>query len=140
MPTKKTTESKDLAPASKQEIDMSRGEPTYEGRFFNFASDIVETDEAVTVLADLPGVSPATLEVDIRDNTLTIRGGVENVAADWQAVHQEYEMGGYLRQFSIGPAIDQEKVSATMRDGVLTLVLSKADRLKPRKIEVTTIK
>lgn len=140
MVTKKKTESKELTHHSKQEIDVSRGEPTYEGQFFSFASDIVETEEAVTVIADLPGVSPETLDIDLRDNTLTIRGGVDHVPAEWQTIHQEYDLGGYLRQFSIGPAIDQEKINASMRDGVLTLVLAKADRLRPRRIEVSTVK
>jgi len=135
MATKKTT-GQELAPTKKQEIDVTRGEPTREGRYFTFAADIVENDEAVTVIADLPGVAPNAIEVDVRDNVLTIMGRVDDVPASWRPIHSEYEVGGYLRQFNVGPAIDQEKISATMRDGVLTLVLRKAERLRPRKIEI----
>jgi HSP20 family protein len=135
MATKKTT-GQEMAPAKKQEIDVTRGEPTREGRYFTFAADISENDEAVTVIADLPGVAPDAIDVDVRDNVLTIMGRVEDVPASWRPIHAEYEMGGYLRQFNVGPAIDQEKISATMRDGVLTLVLRKAERLRPRKIEI----
>jgi len=126
----------ELATTPKQEIDVTHGEPTREGRYFTFAADIVESDEAVTVVADLPGVAPAGIDVDVRDNVLTIMGRVDEVPAAWRPIHTEYEMGGYLRQFNVGPAIDQEKISANMKDGVLTLVLKKADRLRPRKIEI----
>jgi len=135
MTTKKTS-GQEMAPVKKQEIDVTRGEPTREGRYFTFAADIVENDEAVTVVADLPGVAPNAIEVDVRDNVLTIMGRVDDVPASWRPIHAEYEVGGYLRQFNVGPAIDQEKISATMSDGVLTLVLRKAERLRPRKIEI----
>ena len=73
MTTKKKTTGHEMSPATtKQEIDVSRGEPTFEGRYFSFAADIVENDEAVTVLADMPGVSAHTLDADLRDNVLTI--------------------------------------------------------------------
>lgn len=126
----------ELAAKQKQEIDVSMGEPTYEGTYFTFPADIVENDEAVTVIADMPGVAAGSLEIDLRDNVLTIRGRVEEVPTDWRLIHGEYEIGGYMRQFNVGPAIDQEKVAANMNDGVLSLLLPKADRLKPRKIEV----
>lgn len=137
--TTENTTSQELATNSKQEIDLSRGEPTHEGRYFSFAADILENEEAVTVLADMPGVSPHTLDIDVRDSVLTIMGRVEEVPHDWRAIHAEYELGGYMRQFNVGPAIDRDKINATMRDGVLSLVLGKADRLKPRKIEVKTV-
>ena len=121
---------------TKQEIDLSRGEPTFEGRYFSFSADIVESDEAVTVIADLPGASAETLDIDLRDNVLTIAARVEPVPADWRLIHGEYEMGGYLRRFTLGPAIDQERIKAAVNDGVLKLELAKPDRLKPRKIQL----
>lgn len=133
---KEKTTGQELTTPVKKEIDVTRGEPTYQGRYFSFAADIVENDEAVTVLADLPGVSPQTLEIDLRDNLLTLMARVEDVPASWRPIHCEYEVGGYMRQFNVGPAIDREKIAATMRDGVLTLVLGKADRLRPRKVDV----
>jgi len=138
MATKKDAGREMTTTSSKQEIDVSQGEPTFEGRYYNFPSDIIEDDTTVTVVADLPGVSSQTLEIDLRDNTLTILGRVEPVPGSWRPMHSEYEIGGYLRRFNLGPAIDQEKIKATMHDGVLHLVLAKADRLRPRKIEVRT--
>ncbi|MFH1809443.1 MAG: Hsp20/alpha crystallin family protein [Pseudomonadota bacterium] len=137
MTTTNKTTTQDLTPATtKQEIDRSQGELTFEGRYFGFAADILENEEAVTVIADLPGVSAHTLDVDLRDSVLTIMARVEDVPGEWRLIHGEYEMGGYMRQFNVGPAIDRDKISASMKDGVLTLVMAKADRLKPRKVEV----
>ena len=55
-----------------------------------------------------------------------------------QAVYSEYGIGGYTRNFKLGDTIDQSKISASLKDGVLSLVLPKADRLKPRKIDIAT--
>ena len=126
----------DLATTAKKEIDISTGEPTFEGRYFSFAADIIADDDAVTVIADTPGPSAQALEIDLRDNTLTIMGRTEPPPPEWRLIHGEYELGGYMRKFNVGPAIDQEKISAKMQDGVLNLKLAKADRLKPRKIDV----
>ena len=133
------TNSQELSKTNKEELDLSQGEPTFEGRHFSFAADIVETDEAVTVIADLPGVSADKLDIDLRDSVLTIIGRVDDLPNDWKTLHDEYEIGRYMRKFNVSSAIDQERINATVRDGVLTLVLNKADRLRPRKIEVTTV-
>lgn len=135
----KTTTGQEITPTAKKEIDTSRGEPTFEGKYFNFAADIVENDEAVTVVADMPGVAAGALEIDLRDSVLTIMGRVDDTPEDWRLIHGEYEIGGYMRQFNIGPAIDQEKIKATITDGVLTLIMGKTERLKPRKIQVTAL-
>lgn len=127
----------EITAPSKREIDISKGEPTFEGRYFSFSADIVEDSEAVTVIADMPGVSPNTLDIDLRDNELTILGRAEGIPPEWRLIHGEYELGGYMRKFNVGSAIDQDKIVANMKDGVLTLVLAKAERLKPRKIEVS---
>ena len=134
----KEQSSREMTKTSKQEIDVSHGEPTHEGRYYSFAADIVENDDTVTVVADLPGVSPETLEIDLRDNVLTILGRGEPVPHDWRLIHGEYDLGGYMRRFNLGPAIDQEKIKATVTDGVLHLAMGKADRMKPRKISISS--
>jgi HSP20 family protein len=135
MMTTQTLEN-DLTSTNKTALDTTRGEPTFEGKYFGFTADILEDDEAVTVIADLPGVAPDRLDIDLRDNTLTIMGRVDDIPETWRHLHEEYEIGGYMRQFNVGPAIDQEKIAATIKDGVLKLVMGKADRLKPRKIDI----
>ncbi len=120
-------------------LEISQPEPTFEGRYFSFNADIVENDEEVTVLADMPGVSADKLDIDLRDNVLTIMGRVDDIDNKWNLLHGEYDIGGYMRKFTLGSAIDQEKISAKIKDGVLRLVLPKADRLRPRKIKIETV-
>lgn len=109
---------------------------SYEGRWFEPAVDIYETDEALTLVADLPGIAAEDVSTDLRDNLLTITARFKNTGAQWKPVYEEYAEGHYVRQFRLGQQIDQAKISAVMKDGVLTLTLPKADAAKPRKIEV----
>ncbi len=128
---------KALQVAEKKSIDKSAGEPTRHGLWFTPSVDIYETDEEIVVKADLPGVTKDKLDIDLRDGILSIVGQVEPVEHG-DLVYQEYEIGGFARRFQVGEAIDQSKISARLDAGVLTLHLPKADRLKPRKIEVQT--
>lgn len=98
--------------------------------------DIYETNDALIVLADMPGVSPENVDIDLRDDTLTIRGTVDIPGVNENPVLVEYEVGDYYRQFTLGRAIDQSRIEASMVDGVLKLVLPKVDVAKPRKIVV----
>ncbi len=108
-----------------------------EGPIFLPNVDIFETPEAITVIADLPGVSPDKLNIDLRDNELTIEAEVDyNIGEDEKFLLKEYEIGKYYRKFALSNVIDQSKISATMTDGVLRLVLPKVEAAKPRKIEV----
>lgn len=100
------------------------------------AVDIYESEEALTLLADMPGVGPESVTIDVRDNQLTLRGTVTVEGANERMLLQEYGVGDYYRQFTLGRAIDQSKIEASIKDGVLTLRLPKADAVKPRKIAV----
>jgi HSP20 family protein len=108
---------------------------SYEGRWFEPLVDIYETDEALTLVADLPGVAPEDVSTDLRDNLLTITARFGK-SAPWNPVYEEYAEGHYVRQFRLGQQLDQAKISATMKDGVLTLTLPKADAAKPWKIQI----
>lgn len=129
---------KNLKVREKEEI-QSQAENTRPGPVFSPAVDIFENNENITMLADMPGVGEGGVDIDLREGQLTITGEVEVVASDReQTILREYETGRYQRVFSVSDRIDQENISATLQDGVLTLVLPKAERAKPRKIEVTT--
>ena len=129
-------EKNELAPSEKQEIDTEHGEPTRTGVYYAPQVDIYETPEGITLLADLPGVDKADLDIDVRDNKLTITGLVKSPDKRFKPVYSEYGIGGYTRSFQLGQAIDQRNISASMESGVLTLVLQKSDRLRPRKIAI----
>ncbi|MEJ5299457.1 MAG: Hsp20/alpha crystallin family protein [Thermodesulforhabdaceae bacterium] len=100
--------------------------------------DIYETSDALVVVADIPGVSPENVDIDLRDDTLAIRATVDLYGENERPVLMEYEVGDYYRQFALGRIIDQSKIEASMKDGVLTLVLPKIEKAKPRKITVKT--
>lgn len=100
--------------------------------------DIYETGEALVVVADIPGASPENVDIDLRDDTLTIRATVDVYGQNERPIITEYEPGDYYRQFALGRLIDQSKIEASMKDGVLTLILPKVEKAKPRKIAIKT--
>jgi HSP20 family protein len=131
-------EKKQIQVRQKQEVKETGGEPTKPGRQFVPPVDIYETDEAVTVLAEMPGVSKSTVSIHLDNGVLTINGcrRDEDVKKDTAIRLQEYENGHYLRRFTISEAIDQDKIEAVMKDGMLRLNLPKSEPAKPRRIEV----
>ena len=129
-------ESKALQAKDKQEVE-SHAEQTRPGRIFTPVVDIFETEQALTLLADMPGVKPDNLDIDLRDNTLTLTGDVEALDMKGEEVLlAEYETGKYYRQFTLSEMIDQEKIDAKLTDGVLRLTLPKVEKATPKKIEV----
>lgn len=129
---------KEITVREKEEIKKEEGEPTQAGVFYSPMVDIYETDTSITLLADLPGVEKDKLDIHVEDRQLTITGLVSEPEARWQTMYSEYGIGGYTRNFRLGDAIDQSKINASLKDGVLTLVLPKAEALKPRKIDIAT--
>jgi len=117
----------------------SPAEQTTPGVVFTPSVDIFETERELTLLADLPGVTPENLTIDLRENTLTLTGDVNPFErAHEEDILIEYEIGKYYRQFSLSNVIDQGKIDAKLTDGVLRLTLPKVEEAKPRKIEVRT--
>jgi len=101
--------------------------------------DIIEKDDCIVVLADMPGVSKDTVDVVLEDGVLTINGRVEETPAEGlQLRRREYEVGNYHRCFSLGEGLNTEAVEASMKDGVLRLVIPLAEQYKVRRIEIKT--
>jgi HSP20 family protein len=120
----------------KQEVERA-GEPTRPERYYVPSVDIYETQDAVTILAEMPGVGKEGVEIDLEDGTLTIKGFRTDQKNEGETMLlQEFESGSYMRKFSVAETIDQGKIEAKMADGILTLVLPKVEPAKPRKIEV----
>ncbi|UCF67335.1 MAG: Hsp20/alpha crystallin family protein [Acidobacteriota bacterium] len=135
--TVKTKEesSKVMTPAQKQEV--SRVESTRPGHVFTPEVDILETESAIILLADMPGVKPDGLTIDLRENVLTINGAVrERERGREQMLLCEYETGSFYRQFRLSAAVDQSKIDAALTNGVLRLTLPKVEEARPRRIEV----
>ncbi len=131
-------DSKEIKVKEKQELS-TQAEQTTPGLVFTPAVDIFENDKEIVLLADMPGVQAKALNIDLRDNTLTLDGGVEPFeGAAEDDVMIEFEVGKYYRQFSLSEVIDQEKIDAQLNDGVLRLTLPKVEKATPRTITVQT--
>ena len=99
--------------------------------------DLYRKDESFVAQIDLPGVDPATIDVDVEDRTRTIRA--ERPAHDDEGVQwlaHERPSGTFARQLTLGYGLALDRISATYTDGVLTLTIPVAEEAKPRKIEV----
>jgi HSP20 family protein len=100
-------------------------------------ADIYETRDSIVVMADMPGVSPDGVDITLERRVLTIRGrSVANEHSGYQRVYNEYADGDYERVFTLSENIDRDRIEATLKDGVLHLVLPKAEAARPRKIEL----
>jgi len=97
--------------------------------------DIFETDDALTVVADLPGVDKDAVDIRVEDSILTIKGRA-NYSPQAEMLRQEFSLQGYYRQFQLSDEVDQDRISAECKNGVLTIMLPKAERSKPRQIKV----
>jgi HSP20 family molecular chaperone IbpA len=97
--------------------------------------DIYETRDGLVVLADLPGVAKEELEIRVDNNVLTIRGHARHTVPG-DVTYREYELVNFFRQFELHDKVDQSRITADLKCGVLTLNLLKAEEVKPRQIEV----
>jgi HSP20 family protein len=112
-------------------------EQTRTGPIYSPAVDIFENDSSITLLADMPGVKSPDLEIDLRENVLTLTGRVAPAGnAKESNVLREYRPGTFFRQFTLSEAIDQPKIDAQLTDGVLRLELPKVAKARPRQITV----
>ena len=129
-------EGKSLEVQSKKELETSE-EKTVPARYYVPATDIFETDDALTVVMEMAGVDSDDVDVKIENDVLEVEGRIDFSNYDDMApVYSEYNVGHYSRKFSLSSKIDQDKISAALNDGVLTLRLPKAEEAKPRRIEV----
>jgi HSP20 family protein len=130
-------DSKELKVQEKQEV-AAPAEQTRPGLVFTPAVDIYESDSKLTLIADMPGVAVDGISIDLRDGVLTITGDVTPwEKGDVDNVLVEFGIGKYYRQFTLSEAIDQERIEAQLKDGVLKLALPKMEKAQPRKITVS---
>jgi len=130
-----------MAPAQELEVQQKRelekkDESTIPARVFLPNTDIFETEDALTVVMEMPGVNREHLDVTVEDDVLSVASRIDFTKyANLQPVYTEYNVGHYRRSFNLAPnSFDEHRISAEMKDGVLTLTLPKAERVKPRRI------
>ncbi len=150
------SESKEIKLKGKQEV-TAQAEQTTPGVVFTPLVDIFETEKAITLLADLPGVTADRLNIDLRDDIITITGDIrpeeggdeEDLLVEYETGRYyrqftldeedllvEYETGRYYRQFTLSEVIDQNRIDANLADGVLRLTLPKVEKATPRRIAI----
>lgn len=129
-------ESHEIKVKDKQEL-ATPAEQTRPGLVFTPDVDIFESEREITLLADMPGVKAEQLNIDLRENTLTLVGEIEPFEGpDEEDLLVEYEVGKYYRQFTLSEVIDQNRINANLNNGVLRLTMPKVEKATPRKIEV----
>jgi HSP20 family protein len=130
--------------ASKQELQVQqkremekKEETTVPARVFLPAADIYETTNELKLILEMPGVDKGNVDVRVEDGVLTVEGRLDfSNYRELQPLYTEYNIGHYSRSFRLSTKIDQSKIGAEMKDGVLTLALPKVAEAKPLTIQL----
>jgi HSP20 family protein len=130
--------------ASRQELQVQqkreleqKEETTAPARVFLPTADIYETPDALMVVLEMPGVEKGNVDVRVEDGVLKIEGRLDlSKYRGLQPLYTEYNIGHYSRSFQLSSKINQSKIGAELKDGVLSLMLPKAEEAKPRTIQV----
>jgi HSP20 family protein len=128
----------ELQVQQKREVEKGQ-EATRPTRAFMPNADIFETEDALTVVLEMPGVDRDNINISVENGVLTVEGTINfGKYEGLQPVYSEYNVGPFRRSFRMSSRIDQDNINAEMSDGVITLVLPKVEEAKPRRIEVRT--
>ena len=126
----------ELQVQEKREVERQQ-ESTVPARAFLPPTDIFESEDALTIVMEMPGVDREDIAVNVENGVLNVEGRLDfSEYEGMQPVYTEYNVGHYRRSFSLSSKIDQDRISAQMQDGVLTLLLPKSEEAKPRRISV----
>jgi HSP20 family protein len=126
----------ELQVQKKRELE-SKGEATIPARMFVPAADIYEAENDLTIILEMPGVEKKNVNIDVADGVLSVEGRIDLAKYQGlQPLYTEYNIGHYARSFRLSSKIDQNKIAAEMKDGVLSLKLPKIEEAKPRTIQV----
>ena len=129
-------QSQALQSQEKKEL-VSKNEQTVPVRYFVPTTDIFETEDALTVVMEVPGVNNEAVNISVENQVLKIEAKIDPSKYDgMEPLYTEYNVGHFARSFTLSNKIDQQQISATLEDGVLTLTLKKAKEAVPRKISI----
>ena len=126
----------ELQVQKKREVEKKE-ETTIPARVFLPNADIYETPNELKVVLEMPGIEKNNVEINIEDDVLHVEGRLDlSKYSGLQPLYTEYNVGHYARSFQLSSKIDQSKIDAEMKDGILSLTLPKAEEAKPRTIQV----
>jgi HSP20 family molecular chaperone IbpA len=127
-----------LIAASSEVVPGADGVAAAPRLLFNPPIDIYETEDGLVLYADLPGVTPEGLDLQVQNNRLTLFGRTQQRdQTDAALLHQEYQEGDFLRSFILSDEVDHDRIQAKLTNGLLRVDLPRAPRAKPRRIEVS---
>ena len=116
---------------------VAKGEKTVPARYYIPHTDIYETDEALMVVMEVPGVDRSNIDVKVENDELRVEARIDfSKYEGLEPLYTEYNVGHFARTFSLSHMIDQQTIGATLSDGVLTLTLKKVQQAQPRRIEI----
>ena len=129
-------QSQALQTQEKKEL-ASKDETTVPVRYFVPTTDIFETEDALTVVMEVPGVDKEAVDISVENQVLKVEAKIDPSKYEgMEPLYTEYNIGHFARSFTLSNKIDQQQISAKLEDGILTLTLNKAKEAMPRKISV----
>ncbi len=127
---------RDLEVQEKRELEPEK-EKTVPGKFYVPYTDIYENSNALVVVMEMPGVEKGDIDINLEKNELIVEGHIEfEKYKNLKPVYTEYNVGHFGRSFRLSSEIDQDRIEASVADGVLTLRLPKVEESKPKKITI----
>lgn len=118
--------------ANENSSEQTKSRPTFIPR-----TDIYESKDHLLLVTDMPGVDQDSVDITLERNILTIHGSVNPPAIDgYNLTYSEYSMGDFRRVFTLSNEIDREGIQASMKNGVLNLILPKSQRAMPKKVSI----
>jgi len=126
----------ELQVQKKRELE-NKEESTIPVRLFVPVADIYEAEHDLTIILEMPGVEKRNVDIRVEDGVLSVEGRLDLTKYQGlQPLYTEYNIGHYARSFRLSSKIDQNKIAAEMKDGVLSLKLPKVEEAKPRSIQI----
>jgi HSP20 family protein len=127
---------KPLEVQEKKEV-VGKGEKTVPARFFVPNTDIRETEDALLVVMEVPGVDRKDIDIKVEEDILKVEARIDYSKYEgMEPLYTEYNVGPFARQFALSHMIDRQQIGAALSDGVLTLTLKKVQQARPRRIEI----
>jgi len=127
---------RELTLQEKKELAAAE-ERTEAGKFYSPYTDIYETSDAVVVTMEVPGVEKSAIDIRLEKNVLTVTGNIDSRKyEDLEPIYSEYNVGNFVRSFTLSTKINSEGIEANVADGVLSVRLPKAAEAVARRIEI----
>ena len=128
--------SQSLEVQEKKEL-VSKGEKTVPARYYMPNTDIYETEDALKLVMEVPGVDRKDVEIRLEDDVLRVEARIDTSKYEgMEPLYTEYNVGHFARAFTLSHHIDQQQIGAALSDGVLTVTLKKVQQARPRRIEI----